>query len=101
MTILESRPNELVKYRLDFIKPFEDTATSEFVLKPDGDQTAVTWSMDGTNNFVGKMFCLFMDMDEMIGSKYEEGLASMKKIVEASEQATDPQSNDSASSKAE
>lgn len=83
MTILESRPKELVKYRLDFIKPFEDTATSEFVLKPDGDQTAVTWSMDGKYNFVGKAICLFMDMDKMIGDSYEEGLANIKKIVEA------------------
>jgi hypothetical protein len=86
MTILESKPYELVRYRLDFIKPFEDTATSEFILKPEGDQTAVTWAMDGKYNFIGKAICLFMDMDKMIGDNYEEGLANIKRIVEAEPQ---------------
>jgi hypothetical protein len=38
--------------------------------------------MSGENNFVAKAFCLLMDMDKMIGEKYDEGLASLKKIVE-------------------
>jgi Polyketide cyclase / dehydrase and lipid transport len=82
MTIVESRPYELVRINLHFIKPFEDTAPTEFVLKGDGKQTTVTWTMDGKNNFLSKIFCLFMSMDQMIGSKYEEGLANMKAIVE-------------------
>jgi hypothetical protein len=83
MTILKSRPYEFVKYRLDFIKPFEDTATSEFILKPEGEQTEVTWAMDGKYNFIGKAICLFMDMDKMIGDNYAEGLENIKRIVEA------------------
>lgn len=83
MTILESRPSEFVKIELAFIKPFEDTAATEFILKPDGEQTAVTWNMYGENNFMAKAFCLFMDMDKMIGDQYEKGLASIKSIVEA------------------
>jgi len=82
MTIVESKPHELVRINLHFVKPFEDTALTEFTLKPDGDKTAVTWSMDGKNNFMSKAICLFMDMDEMIGGKYEQGLAKMKTIVE-------------------
>ena len=88
MTIMESRPHEHIRIKLHFLKPFEDTAITEFTLKPDGDSTTVTWSMDGKNNFVSKIFCmLIMNMDKMIGDKYEEGLASMKKIVEAPEEA--------------
>jgi uncharacterized protein YndB with AHSA1/START domain len=82
MTILESRPAELVKIHLHFIKPFEDTATAEFTFKPSGDQTTVTWSMFGKNNFIEKAFCLFMDMDAMLGGDFEKGLASMKTVVE-------------------
>jgi uncharacterized protein YndB with AHSA1/START domain len=82
MTILESRPNELVRIQLAFVKPFEDTATTEFTFKPQGDQTVVTWSMSGKKNFLGKAFCLFMNMDKMIGEKYDEGLANMKAVVE-------------------
>ena len=84
MTILESQPHEQIKIKLDFLKPMEGTATTDFTFQPAGDETNVTWSMDGTNNFIAKAMCLLLfDMDEMIGSKYEEGLASMKKIVEA------------------
>ena len=85
MTITESRPHELVRIELHFLKPMEGKANCEFTLRPDGDQTAVTWSMDGENDFIGKAMCLFMDMDEMIGSKYDEGLAKIKAIVEAHE----------------
>lgn len=84
MTIVESRPPEYVRIRLEFKKPFEDTAVTKLTLKPDGDKTTVTWSMDGQNNFMSKAFgLLVMDMEAMIGGKYEEGLASMKQIVEA------------------
>jgi uncharacterized protein YndB with AHSA1/START domain len=85
MTLTESRPNEHIKIRLDFVKPFEDTSNVDFTFKPDGDQTVVTWSMYGRNNFVGKAFCLFMNlnMDRMIGDKFDEGLTSMKAVVEA------------------
>jgi uncharacterized protein YndB with AHSA1/START domain len=78
MTITESRPNELVRIKLDFIKPFESTNVTEFVFKPSANQTAVTWTMTGEKNFLSKAFCLFMDMDTMVGGDFEKGLAAMK-----------------------
>ena len=83
MTITESRPNELIRFNLEFLKPMAGTSTAEFTFKPEGDQTAVTWSMSGKNNFIAKAICLFMNMDTMVGGKFEEGLAAMKSIVEA------------------
>lgn len=82
MTITESRPNELIKFRLDFVKPFAGTNTAEFTFKPEGNQTVVTWAMLGKNNFVCKAVGLFMDMDKMCGGEFEKGLASMKAIAE-------------------
>ena len=32
MTIIESHPSDLVRIKLEFIKPFEGTSTSEFTL---------------------------------------------------------------------
>lgn len=91
MTILESKPHELIRIKLAFIKPFEDQATTDFHFQPQGDQTEVTWTMDGKNDFLGKAMCLlFFDMDEMIGGKYDEGLATMKKIVEADSTEPEP-----------
>jgi hypothetical protein len=82
MTITESRPNELVRLNLEFFKPMAGTSTAEFAFKPQGNQTEVTWSMTGKNNFIGKAMCLFMSMDKMIGEQFEKGLADMKAIAE-------------------
>ena len=39
--------------------------------------------MTGRNNFMSKAFCLFMNMDKMVGGDFEKGLANMKSVVEA------------------
>src|SRR6266567_5610438 len=83
MTITESRPNDLIRIKLEFFKPFAGTNIAEFTFKPEGNQTAVTWSMTGKNNFMAKAIHLFMNMDKMIGGQFETGLAQMKSIVEA------------------
>lgn len=76
-TITESRPNELIRIKLEYLRPFESTNTAEFTFKPEGDGTLVTWSLYGTNKFMAKAFGLVMDMDEMVGSQFEQGLASL------------------------
>jgi len=83
MTITESRPHELIRFRLEFRKPFKATNTAEFTFKPDGNQTAVTWSMSGQNNFVTKTVGLFMNCDKMCGGQFEKGLADLKSVAEA------------------
>ena len=83
MTITESRPNELVRIKLEFLKPFAQTNTTEFTFKPDGPQTSVTWSMAGRKNFVSKAVCMFMDMDKMVGGDFEKGLAALKSVAES------------------
>jgi len=82
MAITESRPGEVVRIRLDFLKPMKATNTAEFTFTPDGDQTVVTWSMFGTNNFMGKAVNLVIDCEKMVGDQFDKGLASMKAIVE-------------------
>jgi uncharacterized protein YndB with AHSA1/START domain len=82
-TIVESRPNELVRIRLDFVKPFAATSVAEFAFKPEGDRTTVEWSLAGTNNFVAKAVHLFMNTDRMVGGQFEEGLAGLKSVAEA------------------
>ncbi len=83
MIILESRAPEQVGIQLEFIKPMAATNTSEFSFKPEGDGTTVTWTMAGKNNFVGKAFCLFVDMDAMVGADFEKGLTAMKAAAES------------------
>lgn len=83
MTLTESQPNDLIRIKLDFERPFKDTSTAEFTFKPQGSQTLVTWSMFGRKNLIGKAVCLFMNMDKMVGAEFERGLAQMKAAVEA------------------
>jgi uncharacterized protein YndB with AHSA1/START domain len=83
MTVTESRPSELIRVRLEFLKPFKATSTAEFTFKPEGDRTAVTWSMTGDVNFVAKAIHLFVSMEKMIGGQFEKGLAQMKAVAEA------------------
>ena len=82
MTLTESHPSDLIRIKLEFLKPMAATNTTEFTFKPEGNQTAVTWSMTGTNNFIGKAFALVMNMDKMVGGDFEKGLAQLKSVLE-------------------
>ena len=82
MTITETKPNDLIRIKLDFLRPMKDTANTEFKFTPEGDKTKVTWTMSGTRGFMGKAFCLIMNMDKMVGGDFEKGLANMKTKVE-------------------
>jgi len=73
-----------VRIKLEFLRPFKATNTAEFTFQPQGNQTIVTWTMSGKNNFLSKAFGLVMNCDKMIGGDFEKGLASMKSIVESS-----------------
>jgi hypothetical protein len=83
LTIIESHPNDLVRIKLEFMKPFTATNTATFTFKPEGNQTAVTWSMEGRNNFFAKAIHLCMNMDKMVGGQFEKGLADMKAVAES------------------
>jgi hypothetical protein len=82
-TIVASQPNESVRFKLEFFKPMAGVSDSLFTFKPQGSQTEVTWAMTGKNSFVAKAFCLFMNLEQMIGGQFEKGLADMKSTVEA------------------
>src|SRR5262245_9539090 len=81
MKITESNPSK-VGIDLEFVKPFKASNVATFTLAPAGSGTTVTWAMDGENNFMSKAMGLFMNMDNMIGTQFEKGLASLKGIAE-------------------
>lgn len=83
MTIVESHPSDLVKIKLEFIKPFASVCATDFAFKGESNKIEVTWSMSGENNFIAKAFCLFMNMDKTVGGDFEKGLAQMKAVAEA------------------
>ena len=82
VTIVESRPSDLIRFKLEMFKPFAATNAVEFSFKPEGDRTIVTWSMAGRNNFISKAVGLFLDCEKMVGGQFEQGLAQLKSVVE-------------------
>jgi hypothetical protein len=83
MTITESKPNERVTTRTDFVKPFAGTSHSDFIFSEQGGQTAVIWTMSGTQSFIGKAICLVMSMERTLGPDFERGLAQLRRVSEA------------------
>ena len=69
MEIVESTPPSKVTIKLDFLKPFEAHNTAEFTLEPQGEATAVTWSIYGPQPYVSKLMSIFLDFDTMIGQE--------------------------------
>lgn len=88
MTIEESVPGQKVGVKLEFVEPMESTATCALTLAGTPTGSFVTWSMDGNHNFIGKAFGLFMDMDNMLGTDIEKGLAQLKAVAEGKQAAT-------------
>jgi hypothetical protein len=82
-TITESHPHDLVRIKLEMFEPMAATNDVKFTFQPQGDQTTVTWTIEGRHNFLGKAVSLVMSMDKMIGDQFEKGLASLKTVVES------------------
>lgn len=82
MEIVEAVPNEKVVMKLDFTKPFEAHNMVEFTLKPEGDATKVTWAMYGPVTFLPKIMHVIFDMDQMVGSQFDEGLQNLRSATE-------------------
>ena len=83
MTIIESRPSELIRIRLDFFKPMAAVSVAEFRFEPSGQDTVVTWSMSGEKTFLAKAIHLVLNMNAMIGGNFDKGLAQLRSTVEA------------------
>jgi hypothetical protein len=82
MTITESRLNDFISFKLEFLKPLAATNTAEFSFQSEDNLTKVTWSMYGKNNFMSKAIGLIMNCEKMVGGQFENGLASLKAIAE-------------------
>jgi hypothetical protein len=83
MQIVESTPPSRIRVRLDFLKPFEAHNTAEFTLRPDGDETEVSWAMYGPQPYLSKLMGLVFSMEKLVGKDFESGLANLKASAES------------------
>lgn len=82
MTMTETAASSKVALKLDFVSPFEAHNTVVFSIVPQGDGTMVSWDMQGPTPFIGKIMHVFMNMDKMVGTDFEAGLANLKTVAE-------------------
>ena len=75
-TITNIVEKELIESQLKFLTPWESQSDAYIKISPadDGAASELTWGFKGNNDFLGKVFGVFMDMDGMIGGDFERGL---------------------------
>ncbi len=79
--ITASVENESITSHMNFDGNGEADATFSFAAE--GENTHVKWSIDMPIPFAGRPFMLFMNMDKMLGSDFEKGLASLNEYCKA------------------
>lgn len=83
MEIIAAEAPSQVTMKLDFEKPFKAQNTAEFTLQAQGDNlTIVTWAMHGPSPYLSKLMGVVINMDTMIGTDFEAGLANLKVLTE-------------------
>jgi uncharacterized protein YndB with AHSA1/START domain len=83
LTIVESKPGELISMKLEFSRPFQCANEVNFNLEPSESGTRVRWIMDGRNNFLTKAMSVCGQMDKMMGKDFDEGLANLNHVAQA------------------
>jgi hypothetical protein len=72
-----------VAMRLEMTAPMATDNAVEFKLQPEaGGATRVTWAMQGPSPFIAKLVGVVFNMDRMVGTDFEAGLASLKTLAE-------------------
>jgi uncharacterized protein YndB with AHSA1/START domain len=82
MEIADTTPPSKIVLNLDFVKPMEAHNIVVFTMVPKGDVTDVTWDMNGPTPYIGKIVHVFLNMDKMVGTDFEAGLANLKAVAE-------------------
>ena len=75
--------DESVETKLTFYMPWGESSSTGYMHAADTSEgTAVTWGIRGENDFVSRIFGVFMNMDKSVGPMFETGLDSLKALVE-------------------
>lgn len=79
--VRSSAPSE-VAMQLTMLKPFAAQNEVIYSLVPQGSSTQVTWAMTAKQPYLAKIISVFINMDNMIGKDFADGLARLKALVE-------------------
>lgn len=72
-----------IDYTLRFLEPFESTDKAYILTEAVAEgQTRVVWGFDGHMAYPMNLMLLLMDFEQMLGSDFEQGLATLKTLLE-------------------
>ncbi|WP_153800286.1 SRPBCC family protein [Foetidibacter luteolus] len=81
-TFTKLEPMSRTESHINFIKPFKGEADVFLQLDEVSGGTKVNWGFDTRYSYPMNTMLLFIDMDKMMGEKYDTGLARLKKLAE-------------------
>jgi uncharacterized protein YndB with AHSA1/START domain len=82
ITITASEPPRSLTASADWVRPIRSHNENLFLLESAGTQTRVTWTWKAENLFPMKLMGLAVNMDRMMGSHFDSGLARLKRAAE-------------------
>ncbi len=81
--ILGIEKNKQISSELRFFKPWKSMSQAYIkVDEIDANQTKVTWGFTGNNPIPMNVFMLFFNFEKSVGKDFDEGLESLKEILE-------------------
>ena len=81
--VVAATPPSQVDMRLMMAEPFAINNLVRYSVAPKDGGSEVTWAMEGPVPYIAKIAHLFFNMDKMLGTDFEAGLASLKALAEA------------------
>jgi uncharacterized protein YndB with AHSA1/START domain len=81
VTIVSSKPSEMVEMRLDMQKPVVAQNAVHFVITPEGQGSKVEWTIVGRRGLVAKATNLLLRHDDKLGAQFEKGLARLEEAA--------------------
>ena len=83
MTTLSTETDKSIAQQINFIKPFEAQSDINWGFETTDEGTKVTWSMQGKQDFMTKMFTVFMgSIESETGPDFDRGLFKLDSIVQ-------------------
>ena len=83
MQIISAVINKSIQQKIEFIKPFEAESDINWTFETTKEETKVTWSMEGQQNFITKLFTLLSgSIESTTGPDFERGLFKLDSITQ-------------------
>ena len=84
IAIASLRENEKITHNIVFVSPKKGNAESEFMFTEKNGRTVLHWEFDMATPRPKNIFNLFSSLDKTMGPDFEQGLRSIKAVIEKS-----------------